>query len=373
MNRKLIIFSSLLLMLTACGNENQHNSKEDEISKNQEKSKSKEKKVENSSEVKRSSYKEGPNVGELTTNEDGISHYNFPKIDTKEFGESIILNKFNIKGLGMRKDYDADYGVLGKPSKNDDVNLVFDNFSFVSDGNFVTDFNLEVAEQNVNVDSLLKIWGVEKEAIEDYDSYILDENLTGDNNIRIKFDEDRIVQTITLLRYGDVNSEKAEDEQTTENKGVKEKAGLSKLYGYPDEDLEHTEVEYFDEGVKYTATSDEEYINRIQIETDEDNPINLDLDFDLIDEKVRPYMHEDVEYLGQNEGDEHLYYSKELNRYYNASVIWDTSILLEETTETDSDVADDSLKESSDMYEEEDVPKTPDADAQRMRGGGTGY
>lgn len=51
---------------------------------------------------------------------------------------------------------------------------------------------------------------------------------------------------------------------------------------------------------------------------------------------------------------------------YRAELL--TTNFEEEDTQEDSKEI-----ESTDMYDEEDVPKTPDADAQRMRGGGTGY
>jgi len=49
--------------------------------------------------------------------------------------------------------------------------------------------------------------------------------------------------------------------------------------------------------------------------------------------------------------------------------MWDTIIELVEKTETDSDVVDDSLKESSD---DEDLSETPDVDEHRLEGAGTG-
>ncbi|WP_165983051.1 hypothetical protein [Macrococcus brunensis] len=98
--------------------------------------------------------------------ERGIAHYNYPQIDSREFGQSVLSNSFNIMGYHAGDDAGDLIEKLGMyESKEDgDQGTVYhyDNFSFMIIDNKIYAITLNVLEENVSPD-IQEIWGVQSE------------------------------------------------------------------------------------------------------------------------------------------------------------------------------------------------------------------
>ncbi|MCG7419829.1 hypothetical protein MHJ97_05200 [Macrococcus epidermidis] len=127
---------------------------------------------------------------------DGTAYYNFPDITNFDFAYQVCTAAFKINGIKLG-DYAPDLEPLGDYGE-DEAFKQFGNFGFEMWGETVMGIKLEVADQNVHVDDLIKGWKSKVDKTE-ANSITYDNDKTNGFMVRVEFDDNKIVQDILIL------------------------------------------------------------------------------------------------------------------------------------------------------------------------------
>lgn len=179
------------------------------------------------------------NTDDSITKVNGVAHYNFPNIDTAEFGDLILSNKFNI--LGYKPGDGQSVGDLiedlGDSKHMTGDNVVYDNFTLGVGSNGLASYRLDVSDQNVSLQKLVQSW--RQKYIKTSDSNIIyDGDIENGYYVVIEVNNSGVVQQIDIIgsnrdedTSNDVIIDPFDDENS--NSGINFKdANLSIKNGY---------------------------------------------------------------------------------------------------------------------------------------------
>lgn len=237
----LITLASFSLILSGCGEEETKEKGATKIESNTSQDDAKDKKVSNgekkevvTTEDRDKDTQQSTKEGQLTL-VNGVSHYNFPSILNKNFADSILSNTFNIEGWGINKEVNVPSILREDRKLSHENSLKYDNFEMVLGGDIYTrDFStfvLEVKDQGVRTDDLIKAWGV-KVTHKTESSIIYDGINNNGYHVVVTENADHIVETINI-RKGDYKNGDTENNTSVDDPNIEMRDGTA-YYNFPD-------------------------------------------------------------------------------------------------------------------------------------------